>query len=66
MAHTASLSGARCFGHFSPKGDPSYPQFKNDQRGTDWKDDHPNDWIRGKGENGKPPNFDRAYRPKNK
>ena len=30
--------------------DASYPQFKNDQRGPDWADDHANDWIRGKNE----------------
>jgi hypothetical protein len=46
--------------------DMSYPQDPLDKRGPDWRDDAPNNWIRGKGENGKPPNFDRAYRPKGK
>jgi hypothetical protein len=39
--------------------DTSAPQKlgdKNNLRGPDWEDDHPNDWVRGKGESaeGKP------------
>jgi len=42
-----------------PPEDRSEPQElgdKNNLRGPDWKDDHPNDWVRGKGESaeGKP------------
>ena len=32
--------------------DQSYPQFRQDQRGPDWKDDHPSDWVRGFGKGG--------------
>ena len=35
----------------NPK-DQSYPQFRTDQRGPDWKDDSGNDWRRGFGRNG--------------
>jgi hypothetical protein len=51
--------------------DMSYPQDKIDQRGPDWQDDHPKDWVRGFGKGGREdatgkPNFDRAYRPRGK
>src|SRR5262249_62012361 len=32
--------------------DMSMPQFKQDGRGPDWADDHPNDWVRGFGKGG--------------
>ena len=32
--------------------DMSYPQFRQDQRGPDWKDDYPSDWVRGFGKGG--------------
>ena len=45
--------------------DRSAPQFKDtDGRGPDWKDDHVNDWVRGRGEDGRPPNFDPGYKGK--
>jgi len=35
------------------------PYGFNGERGPDWADDHPNDWVRGgPNESGKPPNFD--------
>jgi hypothetical protein len=48
--------------------DRSEPQFKTDQRGLDWKDDHPKDWVRGFGKGGIAsaegrPNFQPGYRP---
>jgi hypothetical protein len=48
----------------SPK-DMSEPQFKaTDGRGPDWKDDHPNDWIRARNEDGRSPNFNPGYKGK--
>src|SRR5262245_42623124 len=39
--------------------DRSEPQFREDQRGPDWKDDTSNDWRRGAGEDATTkPNFD--------
>jgi hypothetical protein len=35
-----------------PPKDASYPQFREDQRGPDWKDDTASDWRRGFGKNG--------------
>jgi len=47
--------------------DQSYPQFKTDQRGPDWRDDAPNTWVRGFGKGGiesaeGKPNFTPGYR----
>jgi hypothetical protein len=50
--------------------DRSEPQRlgdSNNLRGPDWKDDHPNDWVRGFGKNGVEsaegkPNFDKGKR----
>src|SRR5262245_14830306 len=37
------------------------PQFPEDKRGPDWQDDHPNDWVRGKGESAEgKPGFDHS------
>jgi hypothetical protein len=48
-----------------PPKDISEPQFKaTDGRGPDWKDDHPNDWVRGgpnESAEGKP-GFDKGKR----
>jgi hypothetical protein len=48
--------------------DRSMPQDPEAKRGPDWKDDHPNDWVRGFGKGGVAsaegkPNFDPGYRP---
>jgi hypothetical protein len=53
-----------------PPEDGSEPQRlgdRNNLRGPDWKDDHPNDWVRGFGKNGVEsaegrPNFDKGKR----
>ena len=45
--------------------DTSFPQFKEDQRGKDWADDHPNDWVRGANENAtNRPGYVAGYRGK--
>jgi hypothetical protein len=51
----------------TPKEDPCYPQFKEDQPSPGSKlGDHKNDWIRGRNEDGRPPNFDRPFMPRKK
>jgi hypothetical protein len=50
----------------TPK-DQSSPQFKEDKPSPGFKmGDHKNDWIRGRGEDGRPPNFDRPFMPRKK
>ena len=45
--------------------DTSFPQFKEDQRGKDWADDHPNDWVRGANETAEnKPGYVPGYRGK--